>query len=465
MFVVTSGFSQVKNITVFDSKTNQVIPFVNVVIKNTNIGWSGNENGVVKLNFTKIYLSDSLIFSAVGYEKITINYALINSISQIKLTTSSVYLNEVKIKAKRYRRARLGRKKSDKYSERGNGLTRKKLANYTAKEAKYIPNDIGADGIIRELRIYIRFGSEYPFEVDVLNVSKIDGSPTHSLLKNPIECIAKKDEKWITINVKEYNIHIPENGFFVAINWNLDSAMNSEEKQHSYKTYYINEKKPRIDTFFYRGTIIGFSYDKEPNWWVNNDSTWRNYWQSTINFQDTCVQCLVKYPDYKKHDFRTINKSTLAIYANILYSKSEKKYEENILDKEGIVSRKDKKEILSKTYQYHEKQNYLYPQRDVFQLFESIKRAVDSNNMNYIAHHFLSYTYESIDGFDLELNKKRREQIINDINEILKDRKKVKLTKEGNGFYTFYFSEKIGGRLLLRNGEWTMMVEMETRRT
>ena len=84
-FIVTSVLSQHKELKIVDSKTNQVIPFVNVVIKNTNIGWSGNENGVVKLNFTKIYLSDSLIFSAVGYEKITINYALINSISQIKL--------------------------------------------------------------------------------------------------------------------------------------------------------------------------------------------------------------------------------------------------------------------------------------------------------------------------------------------------------------------------------------------
>lgn len=452
-------FSQSKTITMIDSKTKMVIPFVNVIVKNQNKGWSGNGKGNVKIYFNSIELSDSLIFSAVGYERKTIEYSKVHTVSQISLTPNSTTLKEVKIKAQRYRRARLGRKKKNKHSNRGSGLSKGKFTTYKSKEAKYIPNDIGADGIIRELRVYIRFGSEYPIELDVLGVNNINGTPTKSLLKNPIKCVGRKDKKWLTVNVKKYNVHIPENGFFIAVNWDLDSVIYSPQKLHIYHSYYINEPKHRIDTFFYQGTIIGNTFDKEPNWWVNNDSTWRNYWQRSINFRDTCKQCLINYPDLNKHNLRTSNKQTLAIYANILYSKSAKKYEENILDKEGIVSDKDQKKILLKRYEFIEKDKLLYQQKDVFQLFEAIKRALDSNKMNYIAHHLLGFNYESIEDFDLEINERRRKSIIYDIDDILKNKEKVELINLGNGFYDFKYGKKIGGKLLLRNGEWKMMVE------
>ena len=71
----------------------------------------------------------------------------------------------------------------------------------------------------------------------------------------------------------------------------------------------------------------------------------------------------------------------------------------------------------------------LYPQKDVFQLFESIKRALKRNQLNYISHHLLYYNYRSIEGFEITLNKSDRGKIIYDIEEILANREKIILKK------------------------------------
>ena len=132
------------------------------------------------------------------------------------------------------------------------------------------------------------------------------------------------------------------------------------------------------------------------------------------------------------------------------------------MDKEGVVSEKDQKKLLSEksNYEYVKKDELLYPQKDVFQLFKSIQRALDSNEWEYIAHHLLGFTYESIEGFEFDLNKKHKGKIIYEIEEILKNKDQVVLTKEENGFYRFSYKDVADGRFLLKVGEWRIIVGM-----
>jgi len=50
---------------VTDATTGEVLPFVNVYIKNTNIGTTTDDNGAFNIKLTK--LPDSLTVSFVGY--------------------------------------------------------------------------------------------------------------------------------------------------------------------------------------------------------------------------------------------------------------------------------------------------------------------------------------------------------------------------------------------------------------
>ncbi|MGB1041226.1 MAG: hypothetical protein ACPGVD_10160, partial [Flavobacteriales bacterium] len=412
-------------------------------------------------NFTKIKLSDSIVFSSVGYSSFTVEYAKIHSSNKIFLVPKAERIRAIQIKAEKYKyrkRARLGRKKASR-SWGGTGLG-KDSNSRQQKEAKFIPNDIGAEGIIDEIRVFVRFGSKYPFEVDVLGVNELTGAPSSSLLQEPIKVVQKKNKKWTTIKFKKQKINIPKSGFFIAINWNGDSIGLPPLAYYTYNVHYVTEDIHRVDTFFYRGTVIASNFEKEPNWWLYSKSKWRNYWQLRINYRDTCSNCFIDNPSEKNYNQRNSRKQTLAVYANILYSKSAKKYVENILDKEGVVSKDDQKTLLSKTTPYIEKDKLLYPQKDVFQLFESIKRALKSNQLNYISHHLLYYDYRSIEGFEITLNKSDRGKIIYDIEEILANREKIILKKLDNGFYEFSFDDgRIQGKLLLQNGKWRLGVE------
>jgi len=86
--------SQTIEFTIFDKKTNEVIPYVNVLIQNSTKGWSGNEKGIVKIDFTKLELSDTLIFSAVGYGNYKIKIDKIKATNRVFLSPSLVKLKE-----------------------------------------------------------------------------------------------------------------------------------------------------------------------------------------------------------------------------------------------------------------------------------------------------------------------------------------------------------------------------------
>ena len=373
------GVSQTKTFVIVDSISKTTVPYVNVLLTNSYLGWSANDKGEIAINLSKVTLSDVIELRAIGYQRKSFLFSEIYKEDTLFLLESSTELKEVKIRAKRLKKARLGRKKASK-SWGGSGLGKygeKAGKSKYFKEAKFIPNDIGANGIIDEIRVFVRFGSEYPFEIDILDTDKLTGEPTESLLKQPLEVIGRKDKRWLTVDVKKRNIHIPETGFFVSVNFIVDSANFPPLDYSTYKVYYQEEEVSKIDTFFYRGTVVANNYEKEANWWINNDTVWSNYWQKTIDYRDTCVKCLVNNPAMNNYNFRTSNKTTLAVYANILYSKSVKKYEENILDKEGIVTEKDQVKTLSMNHLFVEENKLVYPQKDVFELFASKVRTTN----------------------------------------------------------------------------------------
>jgi hypothetical protein len=101
-FIIVSsiGFSQktVVHGTVTDAKTKETLPFVNVGFKGTKTGTSTDFDG--KYHLESYYVSDSLIFSFLGYESITIR--IITDKTQeinIELKESSVTLKAAVISA------------------------------------------------------------------------------------------------------------------------------------------------------------------------------------------------------------------------------------------------------------------------------------------------------------------------------------------------------------------------------
>ncbi len=97
-FPMLSVFAQTRNISgvVRDSETNEPLPFVNVVIKNTTIGTITDTAGVFLLKTSS--LEANLVISTLGYQPF--EYTLQpNQTSKImvELTPDNIALNEVTV--------------------------------------------------------------------------------------------------------------------------------------------------------------------------------------------------------------------------------------------------------------------------------------------------------------------------------------------------------------------------------
>lgn len=87
--------------TVLDKKTEEPLPFTNVIIEGTSIGTISNEEGKFELVFSKKYLVSNVIFSFIGYQNTKIpvkKFKNPNKIIHLLSVTES--LDEIVVKTK-----------------------------------------------------------------------------------------------------------------------------------------------------------------------------------------------------------------------------------------------------------------------------------------------------------------------------------------------------------------------------
>jgi len=85
------------SLSIFDAMTKEPMPFVNIGIKNKNSGTISNSSGRFSINISSDKINDSLTFSFVGYNSLTIpvKYLLFNKPDSILLHQKMLELTEV----------------------------------------------------------------------------------------------------------------------------------------------------------------------------------------------------------------------------------------------------------------------------------------------------------------------------------------------------------------------------------
>ncbi len=92
-----------------DRSTNEAIPFANLGIEFSNIGTVSNENGTFRLYIPSNHLEDSIVFMALGFERLTISIAYFNALKgpvflhPKKMDLNTVVINDKKGKVKHFR--------------------------------------------------------------------------------------------------------------------------------------------------------------------------------------------------------------------------------------------------------------------------------------------------------------------------------------------------------------------------
>lgn len=237
ILISTYSFSQEKVLegNIQNSK-NENLPFVNIGIKNKNVGTFTDENGNFRLLLERKHLEDTLSFSYVGYQELNIRIAdLINQNNRkFLLTEKSTELEEIFIGKKNIKEKRLG------------------TTSYVSMVAGYVHVDNDKNKNIQEFAKELKI--KKPSKILNLNINlfnvKVDTTSFrvnfYSIKNNlPYEKISSKNiileqniqDGWNTFDLEDYNLKF-EDPVFITLE-------------------YLPKKKTEKEPFRYSGQFLG----------------------------------------------------------------------------------------------------------------------------------------------------------------------------------------------------------------
>ncbi len=111
--------SQDKRISgyIFDSKTNETLPFANIVLGNNISGTVSNADGYFVMVIDSLHRSEFVSFNYVGYHSLNIPIDQLNTNSNIKLKPATINIKEVEVSAKELSIKQILKQVTENYEE------------------------------------------------------------------------------------------------------------------------------------------------------------------------------------------------------------------------------------------------------------------------------------------------------------------------------------------------------------
>ena len=213
------GFAQDAKMTgrIVDDKTKEPIPFASIGLKEEQTGALTNEYGFFQMAMPQKSAQDSLMVVALGYKRksVLVKPGIKVQDMIIEVTKLPIELKEVKIQGGKIKDLALGSKSNNP----GEGMIQGMPGS---QYAFFVKNDKNKTlGNVRSVSFYIGENG-FPREPFRVRLYKADGnynSPNTDLLTENIVVSAPKGGEWYTVDLTEYNIEAPKEGFFVAMEW------------------------------------------------------------------------------------------------------------------------------------------------------------------------------------------------------------------------------------------------------
>lgn len=209
----TKLFSQNINGVVLSKESSTPIQFVNIGIKGKEIGTVSNEAGAFRIAIPQQFSSDSLLFTCIGYQPVSIKIGGLkdNSSLKILLTPKEYNLTETVIKARKFKAQTLG-----------NNPTSKKIAigfkdNNLGYEMGAIMK-VKKSALLKSINIDISWCS-YDSIFYRVNIYKVKGKyEFENILKEPIfiKMPLKNFKGTITANIESRHILV-DGDFLITI--------------------------------------------------------------------------------------------------------------------------------------------------------------------------------------------------------------------------------------------------------
>ena len=214
----TLSWAQETRITgrVVDAESKSPIGFASIALREEGTGALTNEYGYFQLAMPQRSVDDSIIVMALGFRRT----ALLVKRGQmedliIELPRQSIKLDNVTIEASKVKPMGMGSRSNTP----GDGMIQGMPGSQYAAMMK---NEKGKKlGFIRSVSFFIGENG-FPREPFRIRLYKADGNynaPNTDMLLDNVVVSATRGGEWFTVDLTQYNLPAPTEGFYVAMEW------------------------------------------------------------------------------------------------------------------------------------------------------------------------------------------------------------------------------------------------------
>lgn len=200
-----------------DERTGTPISYSTLQIKGQSKGVVADHEGRFELTLTELELSETLTASCLGYERCALAPRSLLEKQEVTITLKEkpVSIAPVAVTANRLN------KKIKNFGNR-NWLTAGSiyLDTHGQQIALYVDNKKQVNGYIQKVSYCLsdKGNVEAPFRVRVLDTDAPGQAPGKDLIPEILIAQPPQDtDGWYDVDLSEYRIHVPKNGFFVAM--------------------------------------------------------------------------------------------------------------------------------------------------------------------------------------------------------------------------------------------------------
>lgn len=244
---------------IFDLKTNNPIPFVNIWVENENIGTTSDKDGV--FYFKDAQSNKFLIITSIGYEKQRVKVD--SSTLKIFLLPVTYMIPEVLVTPIKKKELKV------------NTIRKSQINQYTAPTTPQIfaiffpfQNEYLIFHFIKAIRIETLSKAESIINLRFFKVNQ-DGEPGNDLLNsNLIINVRKGKRSTLVTNFNNTQIQFPTDGLFIAVEYII-----VKENEYEYE-YFDKETKKIKKVLGYMPMIGTIKTGTSSNSWVFRYGKW-----------------------------------------------------------------------------------------------------------------------------------------------------------------------------------------------
>jgi len=378
---------------IVDKETKAPVPYAHIQLTTEAKGAIANFDGFFVLD-SSLNVNDTILISCIGYKNKSILIKTISAKNSIELEPRDQQLSEVvvTVKKSKFRTRKLGLTKKPKKIRSATDYTG--TAKNGQEKAVWIPNDYSIQGILKSVNIYVsKVG--YPnahFRIHIYDCDPLTIQPSKELTHSNIIASGTKGNEWVEVDMTKEQIQVGENGCFIGIEW-FDSPQSKFYRDTlSIKGYTYDDSKTK-DTIYSRirsgyGAVVGAIFQKyrksKNKLWNKKDEKWINkgimdetVFYTTDTFSDG--RTFYGTPD-------NYLLPVLCININVAFPKGK-------VDVAYRAPKKRKLNRLEKT----KKDLIKYPQSTVSELFSSLIKAFENDDIVYVFKYLCVYQKGQLD--------------------------------------------------------------------